>query len=248
MTRENINSRALDAIGYLLASNDVYTKTSIAAELGISSSKLSEILGERMRAGTEILSGLSSHFNISSEWLLTGEGEMIRDTSTQEVEMSPDIVVPTKDKKEGPEMPCTDEFEYVNNDNKGSIPIVHELSFATIDPDEPSTIEADEYYFIKEFRNADFLMRVAGDSMYPKYKPGDLIACRNIRYTNFYQWGKPYALLTCHQGIIIGRVYEHHQYTTFVRVKSDNPSYPEWEIPIDEVARAAIILGSISLD
>lgn len=219
------------------------------SEAGIKYSTISAAIkrGTELNTAT-LLKIIDTYDEIDTDWLMKGEGEMIKDTSTQEVETPSDPILPTKDEKEGPEMPCTDEFEYVNNDNKGRIPIVHELSFATIDPDEPSTIEADEYYFIKEFRNADFMMRVAGDSMYPKYKPGDLIACRNIRYTNFYQWGKPYALLTCHQGIIIGRVYEHHQYTTFVRVKSDNPSYPEWEIPIDEVARAAIILGSISLD
>ena len=237
MIRENINSRALQAINYLLSTNDLCTKTSMANDLGISASKLSEILGERMKAGTDVLAGLSSEYNISSQWLLTGEGNMVTSENLEDNEEDSELI-----------LPCSEEFEYVNNDNGGKVPIVNELSFATYDPDNPSTLKAEEYYYIKDFRNADFMMRVTGDSMYPRYKPGDLIACRNIRYTNFYQWGKVYALLTCHQGIIIGRVYEHHQYKIFIKVKSDNPSYPEWEIPIDEVARAAIIIGSISLD
>ena len=218
------------------------------AQAGITQGVLSNAIKKNSDIGSTNLSKIiDTYSEFDAHWLLTGEGDMMRsqeDISEQTINTDPTDTKETDDI----ELPRTDEFEYVNNDNEGKVPIVHELSFATIDPDEPSTIKADEHYYIKEFRNADFLMRVAGDSMYPKYKPGDLIACRNIRYTNFYQWGKPYALLTCHQGIIIGRVYEHHQYTTFVRVKSDNPSYPEWEIPIDEVARAAIIIGSISLD
>lgn len=222
---------------------------SFEAQAGLTNGIISTALKRKTDISWESVSKIvDTYKEIDIEWLITGNGQMLK-VDNEIIPLQP-VIQPAsvpKEKKEL-ELPSSDEFEYVNNDNEGRIPIVHELSFATIDPDEPSTIQADEHYYIKEFRNADFMMRVTGDSMYPKYKPGDLIACRNIRYTNFYQWGKPYALLTCHQGIIIGRVYEHHQYKIFIRVKSDNPSYPEWEIPIDEVARAAIIIGSVSLD
>ena len=233
MTRESINNRALDAIGYLLSNGQLHTKSSIASDLGISASKLSEILGGRMKAGTEMLAGLSSEYNISSQWLLTGEGDMI----------SSENLKPSEN-----DLPHTDEFDYVNNDNGGKIPVVHELAFAAIDPEDPSTIEADEFYYIKEFRNADFLMKMQGDYMAPKYRSGDLIACRNVKFSNFYQWGRIYALLTCHQGLIIGRVYEHRQNTILITVKPINPDYPEWIVPLDEIARVALVVGSISMD
>lgn len=235
MTRESINTRALDAIAYLLSNGELHTKTSIAQDLGISQSKLSEILGERMKAGTEILAGLSSEYNISSQWLLTGEGDMI-DSEILETTKDEEIILPS-----------TEEFEYVNNDNEGRIPVVHELSYALLDPDNPGKIQADEYYFIKEFRNADFLMRLNGDYMAPKYKSGDLIACRNVKYSNFYQWGRIYALLTCHQGVVVGRVYPHVN-NVFIEVQPSNPDYPRWRIPNDEIAMVAIVIGAISLD
>lgn len=233
MTRENINTRALDAISYLLTNGELHTKSSIANDLGISASKLSEILGERMKAGTDVLAGLSTEYNISPQWLLTGEGNMI----DSEIQKLPELILPK-----------TDEFEYINNDNGGKIPLINELAFAIMDVDDPQTTKADKYYYIEEFRNADFLMRMPGDSMSPKYKPGDLLACRNVGYDTYYQWGKVHALLTCHQGIIFGRVYEHHQNTILVRVKPENPSYPEWIIPQVEIAKVAIVVGSISLD
>ena len=235
MTRESINTRALDAIAYLLSNGELHTKTSIAQDLGISQSKLSEILGERMKAGTEILAGLSSEYNISSQWLLTGEGDMI-DSEILETTKDEEIILPS-----------TEEFEYVNNDNEARIPVVHELSYALLDPDNPGKIQADEYYFIKEFRNADFLMRLNGDYMAPKYKSGDLIACRNVKYSNFYQWGRIYALLTCHQGVVVGRVYPHVN-NVFIEVQPSNPDYPRWRIPNDEIAMVAIVIGAISLD
>lgn len=233
MTRENINSRALDAISFLLSNSALHTKKSIANDLGISASKLSEILGERMNAGTDVLAGLSTEYNISPQWLLTGEGDMI----DSEIPKSPDLILPK-----------TDEFEYINNDNGGKIPLINELAFAVMDVDDPQKTRAEKYYYIEEFRNADFLMRMPGDSMAPKYKPGDLLACRNVGYDTYYQWGKVHALLTCHQGIIYGRVFEHHQNTILVRVKPENPSYPEWVIPQVEIAKVAIVVGSISLD
>lgn len=244
MLRESINSRAIDAINYLLSDGSLHSKSSLASELGISASKFSEILGKRMKAGTDVLAGLSSEFGISSQWLLTGEGDMIQDNST--LQISP----PESDTHapEVQEMPATDEFEYVNNDNGGKIPVVHELAFATIDPEDPGKIKADEVYYIKEFRNADFLMKMQGDYMSPKYRSGDLLACRNVKEDCFYQWGRIYALLTCHQGLIIGRVYEHFQNTIFVTVKPANPDYPEWVVPIDEIVRIALVIGSISFD
>ena len=222
---------------------------SFEAQAGLTNGIISTALKRKTDISWESVSKIvDTYKEIDIEWLITGNGQMLK-IDNEIIPLQP-IIQPktTPQENQETELPSTDEFEYVNNDNEGRIPIVHELSFALIDPDEPSTIKADEHYYIKEFRNADFMMRVAGDSMYPKYKPGDLIACRNIRYANFYQWGKVYALLTCHQGIIIGRVYEHHQNTIFIKVKSDNPSYPEWEIPIDEVVRGALVIGAISLD
>ena len=191
---------------------------------------------------------VDTYTEIDIEWLITGHGQMLKvnDEVTPIAEVAE--IPQRQETREDITLPRTDEFEYVNNDNGGSVPLLHELSFATLDLDDPKSVQADEHYYIKEFRNADFMMRVAGDNMYPKYKPGDLIACRHHCYTNFYQWGKVYALLTCHQGILIGRVFEHHQNKIFVTLKSENPSYPEWEIPIDEIARAAVVIGSISLD
>lgn len=214
------------------------------------------VLSNAIKRNTDISSTnlckiIDTYEEFDAHWLLTGEGDMMRDPESTTDEPQTPKPTPSTSESESPkeiELPRTDEFEYVNNDNGGKVPLVHELSFATLDPDDPKSVQADEHYYIKEFRNADFMMRVAGDNMYPKYKPGDLIACRHHCYTNFYQWGKVYALLTCHQGILIGRVFEHHQNKIFVTLKSENPSYPEWEIPIDEIARAAVIIGSISLD
>lgn len=215
------------------------------SQAGITQGVLSNAIKKNSDISSTNLSKIIDTYDeFDAHWLLTGEGEMLKDDAEVLLPVVPPVVTTHEDL----ELPTTDEFEYVNNDNGGKIPVVHELAFATIDPEDPGKIKADDVYYIKEFRNADFLMRMQGDYMAPKYRSGDLLACRNVKEDCFYQWGRIYALLTCHQGLVIGRVYEHFQNTIFVTVKPFNPDYPEWIVPIDEIARIALVIGSISLD
>lgn len=71
--KDIINQRFLDAINSILNSKEYGNKTEIAGLLGISASKFSEILNGRMKAGADLLSKLSMHCGISSEWILTGK-------------------------------------------------------------------------------------------------------------------------------------------------------------------------------
>ena len=63
-----------------------------------------------------------------------------------------------------------------------------------------------EHYIIPDFKGADFLIRVKGDSMQPTYYSGDLVACQKISMSDiFFQWNKTYVLDT-DQGPLIKRV------------------------------------------
>ena len=66
MCKESINNRTIQAINYLLDNKPGLTKSAMADSFGISPSKFSEILKERMNAGTEIMSKLSSVYSISA--------------------------------------------------------------------------------------------------------------------------------------------------------------------------------------
>lgn len=213
-------------------------------EAGIKYSTISAAIkrGTELNTAT-LLRIINTYDDIDTDWLMRGEGDMIKEES---ISPNKSLILSQSIKENELELPCTDEFEYINNDNGGKIPVVHELTFATFDPDEPIKINADDYYYIKEFRNADFLYKLSGDYMSPKYRSGDLIACRNVKHDNFYAWGRIYALLTCHQGIIVGRVYEHNN--LLIDVKPCNPDYPTWTVPFDEIARIALVIGAISMD
>lgn len=77
-----INKRVLTALNYIIEKHNV-TKSALAEVLDIKPAKFSEILNERMNAGVDIMATICITYNISAEWLLTGEGEMLRGGTVQ---------------------------------------------------------------------------------------------------------------------------------------------------------------------
>ena len=106
----------------------------------------------------------------------------------------------------------------------------------------------ENYYIINEFNTADFLIRVKGDSMYPKYNSGDLIACKKVNEITFWQWHRIYAICTKNQGILIKRVEEFRENPAYITLVSENPKYKPFEIHEDEIIDVALVLGAIILE
>ena len=79
MEKEPINARFLQIITYLLENNLVRSKGELADILGVKPSKFSEILNNRMMAGTDLIATICHKYpQLSSEWVLTGEGDMLK--------------------------------------------------------------------------------------------------------------------------------------------------------------------------
>lgn len=77
MEKSLINSRALAAITFVIGHFSV-SKSALAQIFGIKPAKFSEILNERMNVGVDIMAVLCSQYGISADWLLTGEGAMLK--------------------------------------------------------------------------------------------------------------------------------------------------------------------------
>ena len=84
MSKDIVNQRFINCINFLIESKKVPSKSFLAKTFNISNPKFSEILNNRMNVGVDILMILVSEFNISSEWLLTGQGEMLKNAPTSE--------------------------------------------------------------------------------------------------------------------------------------------------------------------
>lgn len=104
-------------------------------------------------------------------------------------------------------------------------------------------------YRVPEFTElkADFMIRVKGSSMYPKYSSGDLVACKKLYLSDiFFQWNKVYVLDTA-QGAIIKRVKKGTDKEHILLV-SENPNYDPFELHLSQVNALALVVGVIRLE
>lgn len=167
----------------------------------------------------------------SPRWLITGEGECLiaSEGSIHKVDnIAENLNDPLSHGKILPLIPY-DAFAGYGEFTYGDMPI-------------------ENYYTINEFNTADFLIRVKGDSMYPKYNSGDLIACKKVNEITFWQWHRIYAICTKNQGILIKRVEEFRENPAYITLVSENPKYKPFEIHEDEIIDVALVLGAIILE
>ena len=73
--KKPINERVIKVLKTLLEGQ---TLTSLASDLGVKQTKLSEIMAERMAAGLDVISELCIRFSVSPDFLLLGIGTMWR--------------------------------------------------------------------------------------------------------------------------------------------------------------------------
>lgn len=91
-----------------------------------------------------------------------------------------------------------------------SLPLIPLDAVAGLPTDDNDGVLFDncERYTIPEFsaKGAQYLIRVSGTSMLPKYNNGDILACRKIDEITFFQWGKVYVMDT-RQGALVKKLF-----------------------------------------
>lgn len=226
MDRSAVNKRFQESINFLIDTKKAKTKGEIASNFGIKPSKFSEILNNRMNAGQDLLTSLSRIYGVSLNWLLTGEGSMISEEEIKPMPIATDA--PTSDCL--PLIPIEVMAGYNGTDMPGV------------------ALSECPMYCVPEFvsAGAQFLIRVSGSSMYPKYNSGDILACRRVPDITFFQWGKVYVIDSC-QGAMVKRIFEGQQPGT-ITCKSDNQSYPPFTLPTSEIRSLSIVIGVIRLE
>lgn len=140
---------------------------------------------------------------------------------------------------------ATDESERANT-NKG-IPMIPLEAFAS--PGEPNYDDLNilDYYTVSEFKDCDFVIRVKGDSMAPRYASGDVVACKKIMEMLYFQWGRVYVLYTQSNGIMIKRLQPSDK-EDCVRCVSDNEKYAPFDVPKSDIVSLALVNGLVSLE
>lgn len=159
----------------------------------------------------------SCYPDINLEWLITGKGKMLK----LEANLNPSAGIPMVSVEALAGLGNTDFF----------ISEKHVLA----------------HYIIPEFREAEMLVPIKGDSMLPEYPPGAVAAYKKVDHATFVQWNRVYMVGTKSNGILLKRIMPGKTKTTWSLV-SDNLKYLPVEIPISDVTGVAILIGIIRLD
>ena len=216
-----VNERIIEAINYVLTSNRCLNKASLAELFGIKPAKFSEILNKRMAAGMDIIQKLCADYDISPNWIITGQGEMLKTS-----------------------IPIA---KQTSNPNEG-IPLIPVEAMAGALTCDTTVLEYEcDRYVVPMFKGADFLIPVKGSSMYPKYSSGDIVACQRVDMNNlFFQWNKVYVIDT-NQGALIKRIKPGHD-ENHILIVSDNEKYDPFELPYSAIHAVALVIGVIRLE
>lgn len=217
-----------------IASREGITIGAMERSLGASKGVLSRAISN----GTDIQSKwiqilVENYPEYSSEWLLTGKGDMLKSATDASIQVRKAPSEPDKSPKKPKGIPL--------------IPLDAVAGFPAADS-EGVYLEDCEHYSIPEFeaKGANFLIRVSGDSMIPLYNNGDIIACRKIRDILFFQWGGIYVLDTS-QGALVKRVEECEKDDDCILCVSENPRFKPFQLPKSDIRSLSTIIGLVRL-
>jgi len=214
--------------------NSGHVQAEIASKLGVKPQYLNAILKGRRNASEKFISKFCELFNINQKGLLQqmkGYDEGIEHESPVVKETSSPALKDTEDSQQ--------------------IPLVGISAVAGFGNAEFAIQKSDvkDYYVVPKFkdRRVDFMIEVAGSSMYPKYSPGDIVACTILRESKFIQWNKVHVIGTIEQGILIKRVKKGADENQLLLI-SDNKDYDPFTISTNEITGMAIVIGVIRLE
>lgn len=180
--------------------------------------KLSQGLLSQARTGKSDLGNstinkiLSIYQDLNRVWLLTGEGDMLKQPSKEENNNELDGI----EGKFIPLLPVSAQGGRLND-------------FVV------SVRESDCEKVVSPIKDADFAIPVSGDSMAPEYPNGSQVHVKKINENAFIEWGRVYVLDTCN-GAVIKRIVpsEREGYVRCISINPD-PIYAPFEIDLNDV-------------
>ena len=193
--------------------------TDFAEKAGFSAGIIADIRREKQHISKNICGKIIKAFpEVSKEWLLEGEGGMIKK-----------------------------QYSNNENDTYGySVPILPVYAQAgSIDEFSVSVKENECERVIVPIKGADLVIPISGNSMEPEYHSGSQILIKKINERAFIDWGKVYVLDTCN-GSVIKRIFPSDDPNKFKCV-SINPEYPPFEVSCDDIIGVYRVLMCMSI-
>lgn len=220
-----VNQRFIEAVKFIISENPKVKKSEIAVIIGIGNSTFSEILKKRMNVSIEVLALLSIHYKFSLEWLINGNGEMLKNQEPKtEITESRTPQVITIDKH-----------------NEDNIVMVAESAHAGYlhGFGDPEFIGELPTYSLPNLRNGIFRMfQVAGFSMLPTLHHHSIVVGQFVEnWKSDIKDNRVYILVTKDHGIVVKRCLNRIEKYGSIYCKSDNrKEFPSFQLESQDIS------------
>jgi len=208
------------------------TKYKFCNDLGFSN----KFLDNSSNMGTDKACKILHHYpDINSEWLLTGNGEMLKENNT-------DIIIMNSDRKTMDSLHATQEIPLYDLE---AVAGLREL----FNSGKPQRIL--DTIKIPNLPKCDGAISVTGDSMYPLLKSGDIILYKETEFENIF-FGEMYLLSVklndWEEYITVKYVQKSEQGQEFVKLVSQNSHHQPKDIHVSKISALALIKASIRIN
>ncbi|SHM29649.1 S24 family peptidase [Flavobacterium chilense] len=208
------------------------TKYKFCNDLGFSN----KFLDNSSNMGTDKACKILHYYpEMNSEWLLTGNGSMLKETNT-------DIVIMNSDRKTVDSLHLSQEIPLYDLE---AVAGLREL----FNSGKPQRIL--DTIKIPNLPKCDGAISVTGDSMYPLLKSGDIILYKETEFENIF-FGEMYLLSVrlndWEEYITVKYVQKSEQGQDFVRLVSQNSHHQPKDIHISKISALALIKASIRIN
>lgn len=156
--------------------------------------------------------------DLNPAWILTGEGEMIRDAEALNEKITHKIGTPVYDV----DATCAD----------GSSLFAEERISGYID--------------LPAINKNAIIFTACGDSMKPIINSGDKIAVREIKDWNYLYYGQIYFIIT-EEYRMIKYVRKHPTNSELIIFRSENENYDDMELPKNQIKQLFVVENIISI-
>ncbi len=223
----------------------------LSKELGVSQPYISQLINGKKEVGKKVANKLSEKFGLSQYWLLTGEGEMLRDQSTTNI-ASNNTYGNNASENNNITITRTREEDDAEDKHKEIIykPVVTKQLATQPDTDVYSAIKEDKtlklQYIptIPPYTSIDFYYTIQQDAMLPEYKLGEVLALEHMKSNSDIVQGAAMVVDTSDFGFLFRRIYDRGDYYECRRINEDSV-FENQNVPKSKVIRLYRVVYSM---
>ncbi|MFC2532411.1 MAG: helix-turn-helix transcriptional regulator, partial [Capnocytophaga ochracea] len=228
----NIKDRVL-----YLAENKEISKQDFFRKTGLKYSNFTGKSKESDLTSKSVAEILLKYPDVSPEWLLTGNGEMLRSEGVREVIKTPPVEIIAPIKVEGRSlMPkvIVLKDEDVEEERIPLVPVMAQAGYLQ-GYDDPQYIKELPMYNLPGMRNGTFrIFQVEGLSMYPTLQSGSYVVGQFVEDWEHISDNRIYVVVST-EGVIVKRVLNRIEKYGSLYCKSDNRVFPHINVRLKDV-------------